>query len=418
MNLATSAPAPARSAAVSSRRSSHRILIIGGGTAGISIAAQLGRRGEKDIGIIEPSERHYYQPLWTLVGAGLVDKETSVRPEEPLIPGGVHWIRDAAEEIDPEGRIVTTRTGHRVAYDFLIVAPGIQIDWEKIPGLTEALKTPNVSSNYDYSLAEKTARMLDGFAGGNAVFTNPGTPIKCAGAPQKIMYLAAHKFQKRGILKDTHLIFGHAGAVIFGVPEFAQVLLEVVDRYGIDVHYKRELIEVRPAAREAVFKLVGSETGETETIPYDIMHVTPPMSAPDFVKRSPLALRDNPLGWASVDKYTLQSTDYTNVFALGDAGSTPNSKTGAAIRKQAPVVVENLLAVMAGKELTGRYDGYASCPLVTAENRMLLAEFDYDMKPAPSIPLINTIKERYDMYLLKRYGLPWMYWNLMMKGLA
>lgn len=399
-------------------RRRHRVLIIGGGTAGLSVAARLRRAGESDIAIIEPSEHHYYQPLWTLVGAGIVEKEASVRPERPLIPDRVQWVRDRAQEIDPQNRVVTTRSGDRIGYDFLVVAPGIQIDWDAIPGLTEALDTPYVSSNYDYDLAEKTARMIQGFRGGNAVFTNPGTPIKCAGAPQKIMYLASHKWQKRGILDDTNVIFGHAGAVMFGVPVFARVLEQVVDRYGIDVHFKRELIEVRPGTREAVFQIVGGVPGETETIPYDIMHVTPRMSAPDFLKQSPLAVEDNPLGWARVDKFTLQNPDHPDVFALGDAGSTPNSKTGAAIRAQAPVLVENLLAVMKGKEPPARYNGYSSCPLVTADNRMLLAEFDYEMQPAPSIPLIDTFKERYDMYLLKRYGLPWMYWNLMLKGRA
>jgi sulfide:quinone oxidoreductase len=418
MPTTAESPSPALSRPAVPTRSHHRVVIIGGGTAGISVAARLRRAGQSDIALIEPSERHYYQPLWTLVGAGLVDKEKSARPEAPLIPDHVEWIRDRVEEIDPEAMAVTTASGDRIGYDFLIVAPGIQIDWDKIPGLSEALQTPWVSSNYDYALAEKTAGMLRDFRGGTALFTNPGTPIKCAGAPQKIMYLAAHQFQKRGILQDSRVVFGHAGAVIFGVEAFARILLEVVDRYGIDVRYKHELVEVRPGQKEAVFRLVGSETGETRTIPYDIMHATPPMSAPDFIKRSPLAVADNPLGWANVDKHTLQSPDYSNVFALGDAGSTPNSKTGAAIRKQAPVVVENLLAVMEGREPTAKYDGYASCPLVTAENRMLLAEFDYTMQPAPSIPVIDTIRERYDMYLLKRYGLPWMYWNLMMKGLA
>lgn len=399
-----------------SSRVRHRIVIVGGGTAGLTVAARLRHSGQADVALIEPSAQHYYQPLWTLVGAGQVRAEDTVRPEGDFVPRGVHWIRDAAEEIDATSKVVRTRGGVSVQYDFLIVCPGMQVDWDKIPGLREALRTPGVSSNYDLALAPKTWQMIRDFRGGNALFTNPGTPIKCAGAPQKIMYLAADHWRRHGV--DAKVMFGHAGAVIFGVKEFAAVLTEVVARYGIDVHFKRELVEVRPGQRDAVFKVVGSATGETETIPYDVMHVTPPMSAPDFIKRSPLAVSDSPLGWAKVDKYTLQSPDFPDVFALGDAGSTPNSKTGAAIRKQAPVVVDNLLAVMAGREPTARYDGYASCPLVTAHNRMLLAEFDYDMKPAPSIPLIDTQKERYDMYLLKRYGLPWMYWHLMLRGRA
>ena len=416
MSAAVAAMRAKGEAPTEAARQHHRVVVIGGGTAGLSVASRLRRAGQSDVAVIEPSTDHYYQPLWTLVGAGLVSAESTRRPEAAYIPRGVHWIRDAVEEIDPARNLVLTRGGAAVGYDFLVVCPGIQIDWNKVSGLAEALQTPFVSSNYDYALAPKTWEMIRSFRGGNALFTNPGTPIKCAGAPQKIMYLAADYWQRTGV--SAKVTFGHAGAVIFGVKEFAAVLTEVVARYHIDVHFKRELIEVRPARREAVFKVLGSETGETETLPYDILHVTPPMSAPDFVKRSALAVKDTPLGWAKVDKFTLQSPDFANVFALGDAGSTPNSKTGAAIRKQAPVVVANLLAVMAGKVPPARYDGYASCPLVTAHNRMLLAEFDYDMKPAPSIPFLNLQKERYDMFLLKRYGLPFMYWNLMLKGLA
>jgi sulfide:quinone oxidoreductase len=232
------------------------------------------------------------------------------------------------------------------------------------------------------------------------------------------MYLAADSFQRRGLGDRAHVIFANAGNVIFGVEPFATVLKGVVARYGIEERHRHDLCEVRPDAREAVFRVTApdGESTSLETIPYEIMHVTPPQSAPDFVKRSPLA--DGPYGFVSVDKHTLQSTDYPDVFALGDVTNTPNAKTGAAVRKQAPVLVANLLAAMAGKDSTAQYDGYGSCPLVTAHNRMLLAEFDYTNQPTPSIPFINTGKERYSMYLLKRYGLPWLYWNLMLKGRA
>jgi sulfide:quinone oxidoreductase len=398
------------------RRAHHRVLIIGGGTGGLSVAARLRRRGEKDVAVIEPSETHYYQPLWTLVGAGQVSRESTTRPQKACIPKGVRWIRDHAVSIDPKAQEVGLGDGSRIGYDFLVVAPGMQIDWDAIPGLREALATPYVSSNYDFALTDKTWRLIRDFRGGVALFTNPGTPIKCAGAPQKIMYLAADHFRRNGI-KDARVVFGHAGGVMFGVPEFRIALEAAVERYGIDVHFQRELIEVRPSSREAVFQIKDASDGSTETIRYDIMHAVPPMSAPDFLKQSPLAA-DATFGWAKVDKYTLQSPDFPNVFALGDASSLPTSRTGAAIRKQAPVLVENLRTVMGGGEPTARYDGYASCPLLTAHNRMLLAEFDYEMKWAPSIPFLNTAKERYDMYLLKRYGLPWMYWNLMLKGRA
>lgn len=397
----------------------HRILIIGGGAAGITVAARLSRAGQTDIAIIEPSEKHYYAPLWTLVGAGAATAEETVRDEEQVIPAGVRWIRDWAAEIDPEAQTVGVRSGGRVGYDFLVVAPGIQLDWGKIAGIREALRTEYVSSNYEFELAPRTWRMIERFRGGTALFTHPAGPIKCAGAPQKIMYLACDYFRRTGIQDRSRVIFASGGKSIFAVAEYRAVLEQVIERYGIDARYERNLVEVRPETREAIFEVVGNASAPRETIPYDLLHVVPPQSAPDFIKQSPIAHQEGPnKGWAKADKYTLQNPEYPNVFAIGDASELPTSRTGAAVRKEAPVLVENLLAVMEGKELTARYDGYASCPLVTAYDKLLLAEFDYTGKPTPSIPLINTQKERYDMYLLKRHGLPWMYWNLMLRGRA
>ncbi len=396
-----------------------RVVIIGGGTAGISVAARLSRAGVEGVAMIEPSDKHYYQPLWTLVGAGIVTAEQTVRDEANYIPEGVRWIKDFAEEIDPITQTVRVRGGGKVGYDFLVVAPGIQLDWDAIPGLREALRTESASSNYDLGLAPKTWRMIESFRGGTALFTHPAGPIKCAGAPQKIMYLACDYFRKTGVLDRSNVIFGSAAKSIFTVPEFRVVLEKVIDRYGIDARYERNLVEVKPDTKEAVFAVLGGAGSARETIRYDILHAVPPQSAPDFIKRSPIAHQDGPQkGWAKADKFTMQNPEYPNIFALGDASELPTSRTGAAIRKEAPVLVENLLAVMRGKEPSAKYDGYASCPLVTSYDTMLLAEFDYTGKPTPSIPLIDTQKERHDMYLLKRYGLPWMYWNLMLRGLS
>jgi sulfide:quinone oxidoreductase len=394
----------------------RRIMIIGGGTAGISVAARLRRAGQHDIALVEPSNVHYYQPLWTLVGGGRAPISRSVRDEADVMPKGVQWIQDWAEEINPDSQVVRTRTGVKLGYDFLVVCPGIQLDWSRIPGLTETLGRNRVSSNYSYDLAPKTWEFLKDLRGGVALFTHPSGPIKCAGAPQKIAYLAADWWRKQGVLKDIKVVLALPTPAIFGVPEFARVLEQVVDRYGIDLRLQHELIEVDPDRREAV--LVDRQADQKLRLSYNFLHAVPPQSAPDWIKQGPLADPKDPNGYVEVDKHTHQHVRYPNVFALGDAGSTPNSKTGAAIRKQAPVVVKNLLAVMADREPPAKYDGYASCPLTTARNRMLLAEFDYTMKPHPTIPLMNTQRERYDMWLLKRYGLPFMYWNLMLQGRA
>ncbi len=401
-----------------SRAERHfRTLIVGGGTAGIAVAARLRAAGQNDIALIEPSDKHYYQPLWTLVGGGIVAKEESERAEADYIPAGVTWIRDRVATFEPELDAVVLATGNRVSYDFLVIAPGIQVDWNRIDGLEATLGTNGVSSNYRYDLAPLTWQFIKEFRGGTALFTFPAGPIKCAGAPQKIMYLAADYWRKHKI--EAKVVYASAAPAIFGIKAYQKPLDRVIARYKISTKFNRNLVAVDGPARTATFSVVGDPSGATETIAYDMMHVVPPQSAPDFIKASPFAETDGPQkGYVKVDKGSLQSTQYPNVFALGDAGSTPNSKTGAAIRKQAPIVVAGLLAIMRGAPVKGGYDGYASCPLVTGYGKLILAEFDYDGNPTPSVPLIDTTKERWSMYVLKCHGLPWMYWNLMMRGRA
>lgn len=391
-----------------------RIVIVGGGTAGLSVAARLRRKGATAVTVIEPADVHYYQPLWTLVGAGRAPMRASVRPMATVMPKGVEWVHDAVEAIDPEAGAVALRSGGRVPYDALVVAAGIQLDLDRLPGLNEGIARGGVSTNYRADLAPRTWKLLQGFAGGTAVFTMPSTPIKCGGAPQKIAYLAADYWERKGLRDATRIVLSIPNPAIFQVPEFARVLDQVAARYGIEVRLDTEVVEIDPEAREVL--LVDKTTDAKERIGYDVVHATPPQSAPDFLKGGPLAAAGDPLGWVAVDKDTLRHTVYPNVWALGDASNVPTSKTGAAARKQAPVVVEQLLASLRGATSSKTYDGYTSCPLVTSHNRMLLAEFDYDKRPTPSIPLIDLQKERWDMYQLKRWGLPLMYWHGMLKG--
>lgn len=395
-------------------RTSHQIAIVGGGTAGITVAARLRRAGRTDVAVIDPAVTHYYQPLWTLVGGGSAPIEITARPQASVMPKGVTWIQRAAAEIDPDNREITLDDGSTVGYEYLVVCPGIQLDWLKIPGLSETLGRDGVSSNYRYELAPATWDFIRNTRSGTAVFGMPSGPIKCAGAPQKIAYLAADHWRREGVLKDIDVHLVLPTPTMFKVKEFSDVLDGVVRRYGITVHFESEVTLVRPDAREVVVSDRANDT--TFALPYTMMHLAPPQSAPDWIKKGPLADRADPAGYVEIDHHTLRHVRYPEVFALGDVGSSPNSKTGAAIRSQAPVVVENLLAAINGHEPTATYDGYGSCPFITARRKMLLAEFDYSLKPTPSIPLINTIKERTDMWYLKRYGLPFAYWNLMLRG--
>ncbi len=391
----------------------HRVLILGGGTAGICVAARLRRADPSlDIGIVEPSESHFYQPLWTLVGAGVFPPEASRRREADFIPAGVTWIRDRVSEIVPDHKAVVTAGGRRITYDWLVVALGIQVDWNAIPGLAEGIGTRGICSNYAFQHVAYTWETIRRFQGGTALFTVPNTAVKCGGAPQKIMYLADDAFRRRGVRGRSRVVFASAQKSIFAVEKYRMTLEAVVARKGIETRFREHLVELRPDAHEAVFE--NLDTHARSVIGYEMIHVTPPMAAPDVVRRSPLA---NDQGWCEADKHTLRHPRYPDVFALGDAAGLPTSKTGAAIRKQAPVLVHNLLAAISGRTADASYDGYTSCPVVTGYGRMVLAEFDYDSKPKESFPFDQS-KERYSMWLLKTQVLPRLYWHGMLRGRA
>jgi sulfide:quinone oxidoreductase len=391
----------------------YQVLILGGGTAGITVAAQLRRKLKTyDVAIVEPSTKHYYQPLWTLVGAGVFPKEQSERDELAFIPTGADWIREHVAEFHPDENYIVTRQGRKIGYDFLVVGLGIQIDWGKIPGLQEGIGRQQICSNYSYQQVDYTWECVRNFRGGTALFTMPNTAIKCGGAPQKIMYLADDHFRKSGVREKSQVIFASAQGSLFAVEKYRKTLEKVAERKSIDLRFKHNLVELRPDQKEAIFEHL--DTHERITIPFDMIHVTPPMSAPDIIKSSPLA---NPAGWMDVDKFTLQHPKFPNVFPIGDCSGLPTSKTGAAIRKQAPVVVKNLVSAIHGEPLKAKYDGYTSCPIVTGYGKLVLAEFDYEGKPQETFPFDQS-KERLSMYLLKAYALPRLYWDGMLRGRA
>lgn len=396
-----------------------QILIIGGGNAGLSVASQLLHKNNKlQIGIIEPSEKHYYQPAWTLVGAGVYDINKTVREEKNFIPKGSTWIKDAATTFHPEKNEVVGASGTAYSYSILIVCPGIQLDWNKIKGLKENLGKHQVSSNYDFNSASYTWEMIKNFKGGTAIFTNPNTPIKCGGAPHKIMYLAVDYWRKQGILDKCQVHYLSGAGIIFGVKEYAATLNEVVQKGHIQTHFGVNVVEV-DAANHQVFYIEKNAAGveEKKSMTFDILHGVPPQSAPDFIKQSLLADAANPLGYVEINKHTMQHTRYPNIFSLGDCTNAPCSKTGAAIRKQAPVVVANVLAVLESKEPTASYNGYSACPIPTQYGKLMLAEFDYSNTPTMTFPF-DQAKPRWSMWILKTKVLPWLYWNKILTGKA
>jgi sulfide:quinone oxidoreductase len=395
----------------------HQILIVGGGAAGITVAARL-RRVEHDIpldiAIIDPATAHYYQPAFTLVGAGAFALADTRRDEADLIPEDVTWIKEAAATFAPESNSVTLASGATITYDYLVVCPGLQINWGAIPGLKEYVGRNGVCSNYSAETTEYTFEVLKSLKhGAKALFTQAPMPIKCPGAPQKAVYLAADYLKQKGIREACDVRFLTATPAIFGVAFYAKELVKVAARHNIPISYNHNLVEIDGRKKQATFAITaGDQQGQKITLDFDMLHVTPPQSAPDFIKNSPLA---NATGFVDVHANNLQHLKYKNVFSLGDAAGTANSKTAAAVRKQAPVVVRNLLHLIKKQPIEDAYDGYASCPLTTGYGSALMAEFIYGGKPTPTLPL-DPRKERYVNWWIKTTFLPRLYWNYMLKG--
>lgn len=410
------------------------IIIIGGGTGGIMTAARLVKEKDLRVTLLEPAEFHYYQPAWTLVGANTYDFEKTKRPMADVMPAGVNWIREYADKVDPDKNTVITRSGKELKYDYLILSPGLVYDMTLIEGLAEAIDKGVVCSNY--TDPKHTWEVIRNFKGGNAVFTQPTTPIKCGGAPQKIAYLAADYFKRKGIADKTNVIFATPGGVIFGVKEIRHTLEQVIARYGI--HFKPHYAPVKIDAEKQLITFKLTNAGDNQCVinednelrevmsgistidmHFDMLHLAPPQVAPDFIRKSPLA---NEGGWLDVDIHTLQHKKYPNIFGMGDAAALPTAKTGAAIRKQVPVVVANLKQMIASDTLSDKlYNGYSSCPLVTGYGKMVLAEFDYDSNftPDPKLKqmlIFHSEKEHLRLWWLKKYILPKLYWDKMLKG--
>lgn len=393
---------------------SYEIVIIGGGAAGIGVAASLlRRRPALRIAIVEPNEQHYYQPAWTLVGGGTFDIRQTVRPMASVIPKQVDWIRFSASSIDPDNVQIQLVNGHTITYQQLIVCPGLQLAWERIEGLEATLGKNGVTSNYRYDLAPYTWQLVSELKQGTALFTQPGMPIKCAGAPQKALYLSCDHWRRHHVLNQIKIEFNNAGTVLFGVPAFVPALMRYVERYQAKLIFSSNLVKVDGTRKLAWFEIKDASGNRiVEEKSFDMLHVVPPQIAPEVVRNSILA---DAAGWCEVDHISLQHPRYANVFSLGDACSAPNAKTVAAVRKQCVVVAQNLLAVRDGKPLPNHYDGYGACPLTVEKGKIVLAEFGYDGKLLPTFPLAPTVP-RYSAWLLKKFLLPMVYWKLMLKG--
>lgn len=394
----------------------YSVVIVGAGAAGISVASSLlCREPHLDIVIIDPADTHYYQPGWTMVGGGIFKPQVTARSMTSVIPSKVKWMKAAVAGFDPEHNQVILEGCQPIQYKALVVCPGLKLNWHGIEGLVETLGKNGVTSNYRYDLAPYTWELVQQLNSGTAIFTQPPMPIKCAGAPQKAMYLSADYWLKQGKLKDISIHFYNTGAVLFGVKEYVPALMQYVEKYGSELHFNHQLVKVDGPAKKAWFKVVNDENAALVETDFDMLHVVPPQQAPDFIRASTLT---DDAGWVSVNPQTLQHTQHANIFALGDVMNAPNAKTAAAARAQAPIVAVNVLAQLNGEQNFCEYNGYGSCPLTVERGKIVLAEFGYGGKLLPSFPkwVIDGQKPSRLAWLLKEQILPPIYWQGMLKG--
>lgn len=395
----------------------HDIVVIGGGAAGIAAASSLlARASDLDIAIIDPADIHYYQPGWTMVGGGIFNPEQTAKTMGSLIPSGVKWIKAAVSAFEPDNNVVILDGCRVVKYNRLIVAPGLKLNWNGIEGLGETLGRNGVTSNYRYDLAPYTWELVQNLKSGRAIFTQPPMPIKCAGAPQKALYLSGDHWFRIGALKNIDIEFYNSGGVLFGVKEYVPALMEYIERYDATLNFMQTLTKVNGPNKTAWFNKVDAD-GNVEVVEtkFDMLHVVPPQVAPDFVRVSPLA---DSAGWVDVDQETLRHKTYKNIWSLGDVMNAPNAKTAAAARMQAPIVANNILHDMGKAAGLAKYNGYGSCPLTVERGKIVLAEFGYGGKLLPSFPswLINGQKPSRVAWFLKEKILPPIYWKAMLKG--
>jgi len=395
----------------------HDIVIVGAGAAGIAVASSLlARKADLDIAVIDPADIHCYQPGWTLVGAGVFGASETVHTMASVMPDRVKWIKAAVTAFKPSADSVILEGGRIVCYKRLIVCPGLKLDWHKIEGLNETLGRNGVTSNYRFDLAPYTWKLVSSLREGRAIFTQSSMPIKCAGAPQKAMYLSADHWYRTGHLRDIEVAFYNAAGVLFGVPDYVPALMEYVEKYRAALNFHHTLVAIDGPARTAYFKKAQPDRPvETVKVEFDMIHVTPPQCAPDFVSESPLA---DAVGWVDVDHGSLRHKTFSNIWSLGDACSAPNAKTAAAARKQAPVVAENICADLGLRSKQAIYDGYGSCPLTVERGKIILAEFGYGGKLLPTFPqfILDGKRPTRLAWLLKKRILPSVYWHAMLKG--
>lgn len=408
-----------------------KIVILGAGLAGISLASKIRREMPKaKVVLIDKDETFIYQPGLTLVGIGFYTKDDITFEKSKYIPSGAEWIKQNASAILPEKNLVKLENGENINYDYLVIALGIKYEFDAVRGLNiDDINNPNgnISSIYTPEGAVKTNELMQKFAknGGNAIFIDQKTPMKCSGANKKMLTMSEDRLRIAGNRDKGSLHLYAGGGKLFGDPTYAAKMSQIFIERDIKFSLRHQIIEVDKARNIAVFehwmpyRQDGEDKIATEQIEvkFDWMHIPPKQVGNQILADAGLTKEDDKLNWLAVNKRTLQSTKFKNIFGIGDIVGTPIGKTGASVRKMYPLVTKNIANAIKGKELEASYNGYTACPFITKYGKAIMVEFDWD-GTASSAPCFGATRESYLSWLTKLYGFRPMIMSGMLRGLV
>ncbi len=384
---------------------------MGGGNAGISLAARLIRDGVQDVTIVAPQPVHRYKPLLNYVGGGQATMADLERPMADVIPGGCRWVRDSVEAVDPAAMTVHTRGAGTLRCSTLVLCPGLGEDWDATPGLQSAYADGWAASTYVPGSAPQVWPRLSSLRGGSVVFTVPPEPASCGPTALKPLLMACDHWQRSGVLSSLEVRLVLPGTTATGVPRADEILERTFASYGIEVLRETRIERVDWDVHALT---VASGTGRRLLEDVAFAHAVPHYRAPGWIADAGLAAEPAP-GLVDIDPHTLRARGHESIWAIGDAADVATRPSGGALRPQVDILARNIAAARNGKPMQ-RYDGYTVVPITLSRRKLMLVEVDRDGRSSPSVPFVDPVRPRRVTWLVDRYVLPVLYFRRILRG--
>lgn len=391
-----------------------KLLVLGAGSAGTMIANRMNRmlnHNEWQITIVDPDPVHYYQPGFLFMPFGIYGKKDVFEQRKKYLPGGVTYMQEKVEIIEPTHNKVRLVSGTELSYDYLVIATGADIHPEETPGLAEHEWGKSIQTFYSFDGALALTEKLRTWQGGRLVVNVVENPIKCPVAPLEFLLLADWYFTKRGMRDRVELVYATPLPGAFTKPVASKVLNELLEKRNILVEPEFMIERAEPDEK----KIISYDERE---VPYDLLVSIPLNKGADVVGKSGLG---DELNFSPVNKHTFLSDRYDNIFVLGDASNAPTSKAGSVAHFAIDIWGENFIHYIQGKEMKPTFDGHANCFIESGFGKGMLLDFNYDQEPLPGrfpMPGVGpfSLLEETEMNHWGKLIFRWMYWNILLKG--